>query len=332
MLGGAAMRRRDFIGLVGGAVAWPVVAQAQQSSRLPVIGVLWAGNPENEAVRRLPLLKGLAEFGYVPGKTIILEERYPDEISERIDAFAIELVNLKVDIVVVRGGTPIYAIQRATRTIPTVFVGVSDAIATGLVSDISKPGGNISGITQMNPDTVAKRLQLFQTTIPSLSRVAILHDPANQGGRNELSQLSAAGSKLGLSFEVFNVSGGNDIDQAFQKMNELRTQAVICLSENLLYSESRRISSLGLKYRLAVLGPSKLFVDVGALASYGPDFPTLWHGAGYFVDKILKGVKVGDLPIQQPTKFEFSINLQTAKALGIEIPAAMLALADQVIE
>jgi putative ABC transport system substrate-binding protein len=326
------MRRREFIGLVGGASIWPLFAKAQQSGRLPVIGVLWASNPEVESIRRTPLLKGLAEFGYIPGKTIKLEERYPDEIPERIYAFATELANLKVDVVVVRGGTPIYAIQRATRTIPTVFVGVSDAVATGLVTDISKPGGNISGITQMNPETSAKRLQLLQKTVPTLSRAAVLHDPSNQGGRNELSQLSAAARELGLSFEVFNVSTGNDIDQAFQKMDEQRFQAVICLSENLLHSEQKRISALGLKYRLAVMAPSKLFVDAGALLSYGPDFPALYYRAAYFVDKILKGVKVGDIPIQQPTKFDFSINLQTAKVLGIEIPAAMLALADQVIE
>jgi putative tryptophan/tyrosine transport system substrate-binding protein len=326
------MQRREFIGLVGGAAAWPVVAQAQQSGRIPVIGILWASNAEVEATRRIPLLKGLAELGYAPGKNIILEERYPNEVPERFDTLAVELVNLKVDVVVVRGGSPIYAIQRATRTIPTVFVGVADAVAIGLVADISKPGGNISGITQMSPETSAKRLQLFQTAIPTASRVAILSDPSNQGGLNEISQLSAAARELGLSFEVFNVSTGNDIDQAFQKMEEQHFQAVICLSVNLVYSERIRISAMGLKHRLAVIGPSKLLVDVGALLSYGPDFPTLWHRAAYFVDKILKGVKVGDIPIEQPTKFDLSINLQTAKVLGIEIPPAMLALADEVIE
>jgi putative tryptophan/tyrosine transport system substrate-binding protein len=326
------MRRRDFIAGLGGAAICPAPAKAQQAGRIPVIGVLWASDVEVEAPRRLPLLKGLAELGYVPGKTIIVEERYPNEVPERFDTLATELVNLKVDVLVVRGGSPIYAIQRATRTIPTVFVGVSDAVAIGLVSDISKPGGNISGITQMSPETSAKRLQLIQKVIPTISRVAILSDPSNQGGRNELSQLSAAARELGLSLEVFNVSTGNDIDQAFQKMEEQRFQAVMCLSVNLLISETIRISAMGLKHRLAVIGPSKLFVDVGALLSYGPDFPTLWHGAAYFVDKILKGVKVGDIPIQQPTKFDLSINLQTAKALGVELPPAMLAIADHVIE
>ena len=159
------MQRREFIGLSGGAAIWPLVAQAQQSKRLPVIGVLWAANAEVEAVRRIPFLKGLAEFGFVPGKNIILEQRYPNEVPDRFDTLAVELVNLKVDVVVVRGGSPIYAIRRATRTTPTVFVGVADAVAIGLVSDISKPGGNISGITQMNPETSAKRLQLLQKTI-----------------------------------------------------------------------------------------------------------------------------------------------------------------------
>jgi putative ABC transport system substrate-binding protein len=327
------MKRREFIGLVGGAAAWPVVVQAQQSRRIPVVGILWYfADAEGAAHYRLPFLKGLAELGYVPGKTIILEERYANEVPQRFDALATELVNLKMDVLVAPGGSSIFALHRATSTIPTVFVGVSDPVALHLASSFSKPGGNLSGITQMSADISAKRLQLLQKTIPTVSHVALLLDPTNPGGLLELPQFSSAARELGLSYGVFDTSTGNDIDQAFQKMEEQHFQAVVVFAANLLFSERKRISALGLKHRLAVVAPARLFVDVGALLSYGPDFPTLWHRAAHFIDKILKGERVGDIPVERPTKFDLCFNLRTAKVLGIEIPPAMLALADEVIE
>jgi putative tryptophan/tyrosine transport system substrate-binding protein len=327
------MRRREFVGLVGGAAISPALAKAQQAGRIPVVGILWgAKDAEAEAPNRLPFLKGLAALGYVPGKTIILEERYPNEIAERFGSLADELVDLKPDVLVARGGTPIFAVHRATSTIPTVFVAVSDPVATGLAASISKPGGNITGLTQMSGETSAKRLLFIQQSIPALSHVALLREPTNPGGRLEMSQLSSAAKALGLSVEVFDVSTGTDIDQAFQRMEEQRLPAVIVFSANLLISERKRISALGLKHRIAIMGPTQYFVDAGAMLSYGPDFATLWYGAASFVDKILKGERVGDIPIQQPIKFDLSINLQTAKALGIELPPEILALADKVIE
>jgi putative tryptophan/tyrosine transport system substrate-binding protein len=327
------MRRREFIGLIGGAAAWPVAARAQPSRRIPVVGILfYFANAEDAAHYRLPLLKGLAELGYIPGKTIILEERYANEIPERYDALATELVNLKVDVLIAPGGSPIFALHRATSTIPTVFVGVSDPVAVHLASSFSKPGGNLSGITQMSADISAKRLQLLQKTIPTVSHVALLLDPTNPGALLELPQFSSAARELGLSYGVFDASTGNDIDQAFQKMEDQHFQAVVVAGANLLFKERKRISALGLKHRLAVNAPAKFFVDVGALLSYGPDFPTLWHRAAYFIDKILKGENVGDIPIERPTKFDLCFNRSTAKVLGIEIPPAMLALADDVIE
>jgi len=278
------------------------------------------------------LLKGLAELGYIPGKTFILEERYANEVPERYDALATELVNLKVDVLVAGGGSPIFALHRATSTIPTVFVGVSDPVAVHLASSLSKPGGNLSGLTQMNIESSAKRLLLLQQAIPTVSHVALLREPTNPTAPFELSQFSSAARELGLSYDVFDVSTGNDIDQVFQKMEEQHFQAVVTFAANLMFTEKTRISALGLKHRLAVMAPSKSFVEAGTLLSYGPDFPALWHLAAYFVDKILKGESVGDIPIQRPTKFELCFNLRTAKVLGIEIPPTMLALADEVIE
>ena len=325
------MKRREFVAAIGGAAVWPLAAQAQQSRRIPVVGILWA-SPEFAAPYRLPLLNGLAELGYIPGKTLILEERYANEAPERYDALATELVNLKVDVLVCSGGSPIYALHRATSTIPTVFVGVSDPIAVHLASSFSRPGGNMSGLTLMSIESSAKHLLLLKQVLPTVSRVALLSDPTNLAAPFELSQLSSAAKQLGLSYDVFDASTGNDIDQAFQKMEEQQSQAVTVFAANLFSSERKRISDLGLKHRLAVNGPNKSYVDAGALLSYGYDFPPLWHRAAYFIDKILNGEKVGDIPVERPTKFDFCLNLKTAKVLGIEIPPAMLALADEVIE
>jgi putative tryptophan/tyrosine transport system substrate-binding protein len=326
--------RREFITLIGSAAAaWPLAVRAQHSGRIPVVGILWHyADAEATAHYRLPLLKGLAELGYIPGKTIILEERYANDVPERFDALAAELVNLKVDVLVAPGGSPFFALHRATSTIPTVFVAVSDPVALHLASSFSKPGGNVSGITQMSFELDAKRLLLLRQAIPTVTHVALLREPTNPAAPFELSQLSSAARELGLSYDVFDVSTGNDIDQVFQKMEEQHFQAVVVFTANLMFSERKRISALGLKHRLAVMAPAKLFVELGTLLSYGPDFPTLWHRAGSFIDKILKGESVGDIPIERPTKFDLCFNLRTAKVLGIEIPPAMLALADEVIE
>lgn len=329
------MRRRELITILGGAVAWPLTARAQprRAGHLPVVGSLWSSaDAEDAAPRRLPLLKGLAELGYVPGKTFTLEERYAAEIPERFDALAAELVNLKVDVLIAGGGSPIRAVHRATSTIPTVFMGVSDPVALNYVASFSKPGGNLTGITHMGFDLSARRLLLLRQVIPTVSRVAILREPTNPAARFELPESSAAAKELGISYEVFDVSSGREIDRAFQEMENQHFRAVAVFTANLLFTERKRISDLGLKHRIAIAAPAKPFVDEGALLSYGPDTATLWHRVAYFVDKILRGEKVADIPIERPTKFDFCINLKTAKALGIEIPPAMLALADEVVE
>jgi len=325
------MRRREFIGLVGGTAVWPLAVRAQQSGRIPVIGVFWAfADAEAAAANRLSLLKGLADLGYIPGKTFILEERYANGGPERLDALAIELIALKVDVLVSQAGEPTVALHRATSTIPIFFVGV-DPVLQGWTLSLSKSGGNISGISQISAETSAKRLQLLQKTTLAVSHVALLRDPTNMGASFELSHLSDAAKELGLSYEVFDASTGNDIDQAFQRMEEQHHQAVVAFSANFFSSERKRIAALGLRHRLAVMGPSKYFVEAGSLLSYGVDFPALWYGSAYFVDKILKGERVGDILVQHP-KFYFCLNLRTAEVLGIEIPPAMLAQADEVIE
>ena len=325
------MRRREFIGLVGGTAVWPFAVRAQQSGRIPVVGVFWAyADAEAGAANRLSLLKGLADLGYIPGKTFILEERHANGGPERLDALAMELIALKVDVLVSQSGEPTVALHRATSTIPIFFVGVDPALQ-GWTLSLSKPGGNISGISQISAETSAKRLQLLQKTNPTVSHIALLRDPTNMGASFELSHFSDASKEMGLSYEVFDVSTGNDIDQAFQRMEQQHLQAVVAFSANFFSSERKRIAALGLRHRLAVMGPSKYFVEAGSLLSYGVDFPALWYGSAYFVDKILRGEKVSDILVQRP-KFYFCLNLRTAKMLGIEVPPAMLALADEVIE
>lgn len=325
------MRRREFIGLVGGAAVWPLAVRAQQSGRIPVVGAFWAhADAEAAAQNRSSLLKGLADLGYISGKTFILEERHANEVPERLDTLAAELIALKVDVLVSQAGGPTAALHRATSTIPIFFVGV-DPVLQGWTSSPSKPGGNMSGISQISAKTSAKRLQLLQKTIPTVSHVALLRDPTNIGATFELSHLSSAATELGLSYDVFDVSTGNDIDQAFQRMEEQHLQAVLAFSANIFSAERKRIAALGLRHRLAVMGPSRYFVEAGSLLSYGVDFPTLWYDSAHFVDKILKGERVGDIPVQQP-KFYFCLNLRTANLLGIEIPPAMLPLADETIE
>src|SRR5258707_5016729 len=248
------MKRREFIAAIGGAAVWPLAARAQHSGRIPVVGILWQyADAEVAAPSRLPLLKGLAELGYIPGKTFILEERYANEVPDRYDALATELVNLKVDVLASAGGSSILALHRATSTIPTVFVGVNDPVTIHLVSSFSKPGGNLSGITNMAIDSSKKRLLLLQRAIPTVSQVALLRDPTNVGAPFELSQLTSAARELGLSYDVFDVSTGNDIGQVFEKIAEQHFQAVVVFGANLLFTERKRISALGLKHRLAVM-------------------------------------------------------------------------------
>ena len=328
------MRRRDFIGLVGGSAAWPVAVRAQTSKRVPAVGVLWAyPNAEVAGASRVGLLKGFAELGYVSGNSLVLEERYAGYGGpERIDRVAAELAALKPNVVVSQGSQLASALHRKDPTIPVVATGMGDPVALGYATGLSRPGGNLTGFTQMAPETAGKRLQLLKEVSMAASLVALLQDPANIGAAIERSQYPAAAQKLGLTLDVFDASSAIEIDQAFQRMADQHIQAVNVFDLFFLHAERSRISALGLKHRLPILGPGKAFVESGSLMSYGPDYPAIWQSAAHVVDKVLKGEKVGDIPIQQPTKFEFHINLKTAKALGLTVPYNLLVLADEVIE
>jgi putative tryptophan/tyrosine transport system substrate-binding protein len=328
----AATRRREFIGAIGSAAFWSVTASAQGVEKIPAIGILWEGASAEKVARvRLPFLKGLAELGYIPGKSILLEERFSNGMVERLDALATELVSLKVDVLVTAPGAAVLAVKRATSTAPVVFVAISDPIAFQLVSSLARPGGNMTGLSNLGIDSAAKRIQLIKDL--GISRVALLYDPnVPVAVSRDIPDFRAAADKFGMPADIFQARSAGDLEQSFSEMAKLDFKAVILANGTMFYGQIKLISELGLKNRLAVIAPSLLFVDDGCLLSYGADIPGLYHDAARYVHRILRGEKPGDIPIEQPTKFELGFNLKTAKALGIDVPPIMLTFADKVIE
>lgn len=327
------MRRREFFGLVGGAAILPRSVWAQQPTRMPVLGVLWGySNAEAAAGGRVPLLKGLADRGYVPGRTFVLNERFAGSIAERYDILAAELVNLKVDVLISQAGAAVSALHRATSRIPIVVAAVGDQIALGFASSISKPGGNITGTTQLNGDVVAKRLQLLRQGVPTATNFALLNDPRNIGTRLETTSFKQAALDQQVSHFAYDITSDDDIMRVFDRMKENNVQAAIVSAANFL-AERRKVIALSAQMnRIALMGPFKFFVDDGSLMSYGADLALLYYRTANFVDKIVRGENVADIPIEHPTKFDLCLNLKTAEALNIQFPSWMLTAADQIIE
>lgn len=328
------MQRREFITLLGGAAVWPLPARAQQPRRVPVVGVLWhAANAQEEAAFSRPLKAGFTDLGYIEGKTIVFEERYPDEIKERFDAYAVELVGLKVDALIAGSIPAALACQRATSTIPVVLVANPDPVGLKLVASLARPGGNITGLSAVAFDLAAKRVQLLKEAISDLSRVALLVNPSDPNGANRLiSEIQPTADRLQLSFQAFEIGSPAEFRGAFNKIAENHFGAVIVAQNSMYFQERKQIADLALANRLPTMVPADVFVEAGAFMSYGPNWPDIFYNAAGYVDRILKGAKPADLPVQQPTKFELAINLKTAKALGQNVPATMIARADKVIE
>jgi putative ABC transport system substrate-binding protein len=329
------MRRREFITFIGGAaVFWPLTALAQQSRKIPRIGVLWhAGSAEEEAIYLGALRQGLSDLGYVEGQNIVLENRFPAEIPERFVSLAAELVALNVDVLVAINRLGALAAQRATSTIPIVFVYVPDPEGSKLVVSLAHPGGNITGLSNFAHDLTAKRVEFLKMIVPGVSRVALLINPNDKGSaRRYIEESQAAADKLDLILQPVEIRMSGDLAPAFSKMRDKHIDGVAVSQDGLFYATRKDIAALALAHRLPAIVYSRETVDAGALASYGPSSYALFYRAGAYIDKILKGAKPTDLPVEQPTKFEFIINLKTAKALGVTIPPSLLALADEVIE
>jgi putative ABC transport system substrate-binding protein len=331
------MRRRDFITGLGGAAAtaaWPLAGRAQGTAKVPRLGVLWhAANIEQETIYLGALRQGLHDFGYAEGKNIALDMRFPAEQYDRFFTLAAELAQLEPDVLVSAAGIAAVACHKATTTIPLVFVNVPDPVGRKLVASLNRPGGHATGLSNMAVDLTKKRIELAKEMIAGMSRVALLVNVSDEvGSRAFIADGEAAARQLGITVVPVGVRGRDELEGAIAKISEDRFQAVAVTIDGLFFVERQRIAELALARRLPTIVPSKEMLDAGALISYGPNTPGLYRRAAYFVDRILKGAKPADLPVEQPTTFELLINLKTASALGLELPPTLLARADEVIE
>jgi putative ABC transport system substrate-binding protein len=330
------MERRRFIEVIaGGFVAAPLAAEAQQAAKVARIGFLRSNLAANPHLQEA-FLQGLRDLGYVEGRNVVIEYRDAEGKLERLPALAAELVALKVDVIVTGGGTPTaLAAKQATRTLPIVFASAPDPVTDGLVTSLARPGGNVTGLSNLSPELVGKRLEQLKQAVPGVSRVAVLWQPGVMGERTEKDMPKAvevAARALGVRPQFVEARGPADVDRAFSDMTRARAGALTVSGSAMFFNERRRLVDLAAKNRLPTVFPLKEYFDAGGLMAYGPNLPDLFRRAATYVDKILKGAKPGDLPVEQPTKFELVINLKTAKALGLTIPQSLLGRADQIIQ
>jgi putative ABC transport system substrate-binding protein len=330
------MNRRDtvlaLLSLGAGTFAVPFAVFSQQVKKMVVVGVLRSSDQVSSQARIDAFKQGLQELGYIEGKNLTLHLRFSDGNAERLAALAAELVQLKVDIIMAADTVATRAAQRATKVIPIVIGTSTDPVASGLVASLARPGGNTTGLSNMASDTGPKRLQLLVALVPKMSRVAILLNPSNPASRAELENIEEANKHFGLKLLVLEVKTPGQIGQAFATMVKQRAEGVVITSESLFSQQRVQIAELALKYRLPSIAFRAEFAEAGVLMNYGPNANASYRHAAIYVDKILKGAKPGDLPIEQATKFDLVINRKTAKALGITIPQSLLMNADRVIE
>ena len=326
---------RDFISLLGGAAAaWPLAARAQQPSKVPRIGYLdplsRSGLPAQVEWREA-LLSGLHDLGYIDGKNIIIEYRWSEGKYDQLPGLTAELVHLGIDVLVTYGTPATRASKHATTTIPIVMAVSGDAIATGLINSLNRPGGNITGSTFFNPELCAKRLELIKQAVPPTTRVGVLFNPDNPIYLPCLQEMERRAKSINLELERFEVRAPSEFEGAFLAMDRKGVDGMTVIEDAMLIANSKAVVGLVTERRLPSIA-FKEIADGGGLMAYGVNFARLFYRAAYFVDKILKGANPSDLPVEQATKFDLVINLQAAKALGLEIPPMLLALADQVIE
>ena len=331
---GKPMRRREVLVLICNAAAWPFAAQAQQASKIPRVGMLWhAANASEEAPYLGPFRQGLNDLGYVESKNIALEDRFAAEHYERFDGLAPELVQLKVDVLVAVTQPAALAAQRATTTIPIVFILVPDPVASKLVKSLAHPGGNITGLSQLAFDMSAKRVELLKQMVPTLSRIALLVNPGEpEVTRRTFDESRAAANHLNVTLEQVEVRASDDLEQAFSVILEKNFDGVVITSDPMFFNERQRIGEWAISRKLPTMMFNGEMPKSGGLMSYSANNPALFRRAAAFVDKLLKGTKPADLPVELPTKFELVINLKTAGALDMTVPPMLIVAADQVIE
>jgi putative ABC transport system substrate-binding protein len=326
------LRRRQFITLLGGAaVAWPLAARAQQPGTLPTIGYLGSATPATQGQWVAAFVQRLRELGWIEGRTIAIEYRWAEGRAERAAEIAAELVRRKVDVIVTSGTAVVVAAMQATSVIPIVFAAAGDPVGTGLIASLARPGGNVTGLSNQVLDLAGKRLELLREIVPGLGRLALLGNVGNPVVVLDMREAQAAARTLGLEVTTLEIRRGEDIVPAFEALNG-HEEALYVVFDALVNTHRIRINTLALGARLPTIHTFREGVEVGGLMSYGANLPDMYRRAADYVDKILRGTKPADIPVEQPTKFDLIINLTTAKALGLEIPPTLLTRADEVIE
>jgi len=328
------IQNRKWAGIFAIVVALTVCgarAEAQQAAKIPRLGLLTVGSSTSFSTRIDGFRQRLRELGYIEGRNIVIEYRYAEGKEDRLPDLAAELVRLKVDVIVVGGGNATLAAKKATRTIPIVMAVASDPVGSGLVASLARPGANITGSTLINPDLSGKRLELLKEVIPGITHVAVLVYRENPAAILILKETETAAQLLGLQLQILELRGSDELENAFGLLRKGRSNAIDVLSSAFFAAQRNKIVELAAKTRLPAVYDNNLFVEAGGLMSYGADIDDLYRRAAIYVDKILKGTKPADIPVEQPMKFEFIINLKAAKQIGLTIPPNVLVRADRVI-
>jgi len=327
------MRRREFITLLGGAaVAWPLAARAQRPA-MPVVGYLYGGSPESSVQRVVAFRKGLNETGYIEGDNVAIEFRWANDRTDRLPEMASDLVRRGVAVIATPASTPAaLAAKAATTTIPIVFGIGSDPVQEGLVASLAKPGGNVTGVAWLTGELGAKRLGLLHELLPKAMRVALLVNPNNPLTAPYVKDIQTMAPSIGVQIDIFTATNNREIDSAFASLAQKRADALLTGADALFNDRRVQIAMLAVRYAVIAMYTNRDFTEAGGLISYGPDLAGMIRQTGVYTGRVLKGEKPADLPVMQATKFEFVINLQTAKTIGLEIPPTLLARADEVIE
>jgi putative tryptophan/tyrosine transport system substrate-binding protein len=326
------VRRRELITLLGGAaIAWPLVARAQQPAKVPTVGFLGPNTRPAASEWVAEFVRGLRELGWIDGRSVAIEYRWAEGREERFSEIATEFARRKVDVIVTSGTPAVMASMHATSVIPIVFATAGDPVGNKLVASLARPGGNVTGLSVQSADIAGKRLELLHEVVPGLRRLAVIGNVGNEFTVLELSQVKTAAATLGLEFAGLEIRRSQDIVPALETLKG-RAQALYVCVDGLASTNRIRINILAAAARLPTMHGSRDYVEAGGLLSYGANYPDLFRRAAGYVDKVLRGVKPGDIPVEQPTKFDLVVNLTVAKALGLDVPSAVLARADEVIE
>ena len=326
------MKRREFLTLLGGAASWPLAAGAQQPA-MPVVGFINSASPQSYARPLAAFLKGLGETGYVDGRNVVIEYRWAEDRIDRLPAMAADLVHRQVAVIAATSTQAAFAAKAATAATPIVFELAGDPVKHGLVASLSRPGGNVTGVTQLNVEVAPKRLELLHELLPTATVVALLVNPANPALADPATrELQAAARTLGLQLHVLNASTEREFDTVFANLIQLRAAGLVIVSDPFFTGRSEQLAALAARHAVPTIYSWREFAAAGGLASYGSDVTDAYRLAGVYTGRILKGAKPADLPIQQATKLELIINLKAAKALGISVPLPLIGRADELIE